>query len=1623
MKKSVLFWLVAVVVLGTIVAGLVYLYRNTGNKLLEKAELDIRADKWTGAVELAEKYIADNPKDWRGYYTKAKAQCSGRQFEEARKTLDQARAASPKENAVYTLMAQSYAQDSRLALSSYTTEARKALTPKRLTDIQGNLKKFDQAQDVLKAVQPPEIEVLQALGMTQIDHASWEQWYAGQLEEDASRARGQRDDKTSQKRMDQSKEAGDRSKKLLADATDNLLKVVTKDPKRSEAATRLVDLCLERQDDKSLELARQAIMKQDDPPPVAAMRLVIHGLQSNTEDQGPIDREKLTKACQVLEGILQKHPDIEKLTDKEKADYNQVKLAKADLTLRLGDLPGTRALCEEVLKTEPKNPRARMFLADMLIQQKDFAQAETKLLSLSRDFPKWPESQLAYAKVALAVGKRDLAVDVLTNMMVRLQPNPRTKLMEAELAILLSDMSTAKELVGEVLFVQPNNLGARLFHGNILMSTGQLDQAQQEFAQLAKAHPKLPGVQLSLAQVYNQMGDSPAAMAAAREAVKLDPENAQARKLLAGLLLKENEFDKSFNEAKASLDAHPDDPEAIRLYVGAAERNKHNDLALALLDKCLKNYPKRPEVLVVLAEGYQSLNRRDKAIEAANLALAGDAPTAQARLAVIQSLMLLDRKPEAEKMLSEEIRKEPDRAELHAQMGQICADTGRTLPAIDQLRKATELDSNNVDYRLRLARALLESGDLGEANDTLEKIDPSNPAARVLRMQVQLRLGQPHMDVEKTLSRMQGSERPNVASALPYMTREELQKCVAYCEGELQKIPDDADLHLLLGRALLALGQQEPAVAQWEFVIRKMPDRLTTYQELAGILIRGRGMDQVLARMSAIRGANVDMTKLAMGRLAATLGDYEKASGYLAEVANRPEASERVRGQASLLLGQALAAAGHTDQALEQYKKLAGNGSSWQKEAMFGIAQLSAAKKDMASFESTLADLGKIAQADKDMSLLRSIAELYANNEKYDLGIGVCDELTAMSPDDARNYRLRAVILSRAKRYDEAIQCYDRAIDLQPRNFSLYLAEEQIFDYREKSVEALAELRKLEQLGQAGAVMALSERGRLFASWGLQDQAAECYKKLASLGYNGNPRVKLELGRSYMALGKTQEAAKYLETIPTFAEEYVPAQLLLARLAPDAATGLRVVSQLQEAQPLNENVLLEHMGFLFGSGRPDDALKVYQAFIAQPQVRVLPENASFTAFQILLDQGQEEQARDLAFRAVQDRLQPRWQFFAALLSMETKPQDALKMLPPVEKTEIYAALLHLYAACKTHDHAARDKCVARVNELLDPAKPESAAPSYRFLVDIAVKNGRAKEDLARIHNVFGFGRSVAEELLSSEAGNPKASEEALDLILASVAESVQLPPLSRLWAMRILRHRPTCQWAAALGVSNNPPSETSEKFLAALEPKDCPIALVIQAQALARQRKFDQAVAMMVQACRTDDTPEMLLRQAGYLDMAGKPQKAADVQRKVWLSFNDPSAANNLAYLLLSMYPADKSKITEAQELIKKAIELKPDSPSFRDTLGWIDYLLGQYEPACMELRKAIKGQADSADVHYHLGRAEAACTRTELARWHLQAAVSICKALQDRKIEFTAQMTQTLDLSQKALNLLGPEK
>jgi tetratricopeptide (TPR) repeat protein len=64
---------------------------------------------------------------------------------------------------------------------------------------------------------------------------------------------------------------------------------------------------------------------------------------------------------------------------------------------------------------------------------------------------------------------------------------------------------------------------------------------------------------------------------------------------------------------------------------------------------------------------------------------------------------------------------------MHMELGDLYADLGSYEEAVDQYRHATALRSDFLDIRTKLARSLMERGDLGAAMDELHSVLGENP--------------------------------------------------------------------------------------------------------------------------------------------------------------------------------------------------------------------------------------------------------------------------------------------------------------------------------------------------------------------------------------------------------------------------------------------------------------------------------------------------------------------------------------------------------------------------------------------------------------------------------------------------------------------------------------------------------------------------------------------------------------------------------------------------------------------------------------------------------------------------------------------------------------------------------
>lgn len=110
---------------------------------------------------------------------------------------------------------------------------------------------------------------------------------------------------------------------------------------------------------------------------------------------------------------------------------------------------------------------------------------------------------------------------------------------------------------------------------------------------------------------------------------------------------------------------------------------------------------------------------------------------------------------------------------------------------------------------------------------------------------------------------------------------------------------------------------------------------------------------------------------------------------------------------------------------------------------------------------------------------------------------------------------------------------------------------------------------------------------------------------------------------------------------------------------------------------------------------------------------------------------------------------------------------------------------------------------------------------------------------------------------------------------------------------------------------------------------------------------------------------------------------------------DDPGAHNDLGYLW-----ADRNKnLHRAKPMIAKALEHSPNSAAYLDSMGWVEFRLGNHADAIRYLERAVEQQGDDADgvVLDHLGDAYLAAGLKDKAAATWRRAIESFESDQER--------------------------
>jgi tetratricopeptide (TPR) repeat protein len=167
-------------------------------------------------------------------------------------------------------------------------------------------------------------------------------------------------------------------------------------------------------------------------------------------------------------------------------------------------------------------------------------------------------------------------------------------------------------------------------------------------------------------------------------------------------------------------------------------------------------------------------------------------------------------------------------------------------------------------------------------------------------------------------------------------------------------------------------------------------------------------------------------------------------------------------------------------------------------------------------------------------------------------------------------------------------------------------------------------------------------------------------------------------------------------------------------------------------------------------------------------------------------------------------------------------------------------------------------------------------------------------------------------------------------------------------------------------------------------PEDGRVKILAEAQVLRDAKLWADANAVLAQGNqRYPDDVELIYEQSMMFE---KLNKLADMERLlrrvIALKPDYQHAYNALGFSL-----AERNvRLPEARTLIKKALELSPGEPSITDSLGWVEYRLGNRDEAIRLLRDAYRGQPD-AEIAAHLGEVLWVDGQTDEARRVLREA------------------------------------
>lgn len=579
----------------------------------------------------------------------------------------------------------------------------------------------------------------------------------------------------------------------------------------------------------------------------ALVRLELGEIEAATADIEAIEKDFPNfPALRFARGVLMLkqglvHRGIESIYEYLRYDptnpHATLVLAKAEIAR---NNPGAgEDLLRQYLRSVPDSVDANLTLARLLFERGDVAEVERQLLPLAE---RGAASAELLALLARSVSARGRAVDARRwlDAAIALDPdNASYRVERADNAMSLGEADAALAALRKALELDPLNRAAALMRIKVLLANGRGAQGLALAEELALRRREDAAVLNALGLARLGAEDLPGAKAAFEQALAVTPDSADTAMNLFNLHLLAGRQEAATAVLERFLIAAPGNPDAILALAALDGRTGGRRARLRRLESAVDSYPMALEPRLALAR---------------ELLAAGEPQRGR---------VLLQSAPEG-------LRTAPPLLQL---IGESLLAMGEHDEAIETFQTLVLRAPNSAAPHYLLARAYVASGQLGAAEESLERGLVMDPGHRLLPATMKMLLAA----VTDTNARL----------AL-------LERIIARTGDQLAPLE-------IKGDVLVAMGELSRARALFRTLYERAPDERLLMRKLVAMEHAGGDGDRVIAILESWHGrypSDVDAglmlaqayseqgrTAAAIERLTALLRDQPGHAGVLNNLA------------------------------------------------------------------------------------------------------------------------------------------------------------------------------------------------------------------------------------------------------------------------------------------------------------------------------------------------------------------------------------------------------------------------------------------------------------------------------------------------------------------------------------------------------------------------------------------------------------------------------------------------------------------------------------------------------------------------------------------------------------------